>query len=772
MTVEPIKAPQNLFDEIISRLQKVTGPDSSGNYTALCPFHDDHNPSLSIHPERGFLCFGCKEKGTLKKLATKLGIVSKPLSLKKRPSKGKIIATYDYRDEHGTLLYQVCRMEPKDFLQRRPDPNGKDGWTWNLYGINPVPYRLPELLVAPQEAWVFIVEGEKDCDNLVKRGLIATTNSGGAGKWRPEFAKYFKGRKVAILPDNDEPGQHHAIKVAQSLYKVASAVRVITLEGLPEKGDVSDWLEAGHKVDELLRLVEVAENWSPAAGTGDFEQEIITTDWGNAKRLVRLHGQDLRYCHLWGKWLVWDGRRWDKDSTAAVVRCAKDAVRNIYLEAAEELDEKRQKALAEHAIRSAAERKISAMISLAASEPGIPVLPDQLDADPWLLNCLNGTLDLRTGELRPHKREDLITRVLPITYDPTATCPKWEAFLNRIMAGNQNLIRFIQRAVGYSLTGDVSEQVFFMCYGTGANGKTVFLRTLLALLGEYGRPVDPELLMAHTGEVHPTIRADLMGARLAVAIETEEGRRLNETLTKWLTGGDKLKARFMRQDFFEFEPTHKIWVATNHKPVIRGTDHAIWRRIRLIPFNVTIPAEEQDTRLPEKLREELPGILAWAVRGCLEWQKHGLGVPEEVKNATEGYRAEMDIIAQFLEEACIIDPVAKARASDLYRSYTTWCEENGEHPLSQKNFGMRLTERGFRREVSNSVRWWRGIGLLQGDTNSTHSTHSTQISGYSRVSAETSCLTGKVGTKGTISTERIPIPDPEASEEDLPEEVF
>ena len=723
-----MKAPQDLFDEILSRLQKVAGPDSSGNYSALCPFHDDHNPSLSIHPERGFLCFACKEKGPLKKLATKLGIISKRPSLRKRPPKGKIIAAYDYRDEHGTLLYQVCRLEPKDFRQRQPDPAGDGGWTWDLKGVRPIPYRLPELMEAPKNDWVFICEGEKDADNLARLGLVATTNSGGAGKWRPEFARYFKERRVAILPDNDEAGRNHAQRVAQNLYGVAASIRIVPLPGLPEKGDISDWLESGHSKAELLELVNSAEEWKPIAKPPEAE-EIHSTDLGNARRLVKLHGRDLHYCHPWGKWMFWDGRRWRIDTIGEVVRRAKDTVRQIYVEASRELDDDRREALVKHALKSESKERIAAMISLAESELGIPVVPDDLDRDPWLLNCPNGTLDLRTGELRPHKREDLITKMVSITYDPEATCPKWEAFLDHIMAGNQNLIRFIQRAVGYSLTGDVSEQCFFMCYGTGANGKTVFLRTLLALMDEYGKPMDPELLMAHTGEVHPTIRADLMGTRLAVAIETEEGRRLNETLTKWLTGGDKLKARFMRQDFFEFEPTHKIWLATNHKPVIRGTDLAIWRRIRLIPFNVTIPPGEQDIRLPQKLREELPGILSWAVRGCLEWQKHGLGVPEEVKNATEGYRAEMDVIAQFLDEACVINPMAKARASDLYKSYTAWCEENGERALSQRSFGMRLTERGFRREVSNSVRWWYGLGLLQGDTNSTYSTYSTQSSG-------------------------------------------
>lgn len=437
-------------------------------------------------------------------------------------------------------------------------------------------------------------------------------------------------------------------------------------------------------------------------------------DWASLKnfhpkRRGSAHGADLRYCYALNRWFVWDGPRWAAENAAGEVeRRAKATVRAMYAEAAREEDPDRRRALARHALRSEARERVRALIDLARSE--VPVRTGELDRDPWLLNVGNGTLDLRTGELRPHRREDLITRLVPIEYDPAAQAPTWDAFLRRIMDGNESLIRFLQRAVGYTLTGDTSEHALFLCYGTGANGKTVFLRTLLHLLGPYGKPVEPELLLTRRSDAHPTGIADLMGARLTVALETGEGRRLNEPLVKWLTGGDKLKARFMRQDFFEFEPTHKLWLATNHKPVIRGTDHAIWRRLKLIPFAVTIPEEEQDPHLVDKLRGELPGILAWAVEGCLEWQRQGLGVPDEVRRATEAYRAEMDVIAGFLADCCVVAPTAKAAGKDLYQAYVAWCEENGERPEPQRAFGMRLAERGFQRYRANGI-WWRGIGL-------------------------------------------------------------
>lgn len=287
------------------------------------------------------------------------------------------------------------------------------------------------------------------------------------------------------------------------------------------------------------------------------------------------------------------------------------------------------------------------MVTLAESEPGIPVLPGELDRDPWLLNVKNGTVDLRTGELRPHKRDDLITKIVPVEYDSEASCPTWLAFLNRIMDGNERLIAFLQRAAGYSLTASTQEQCFFLLYGTGANGKSVFLTTLLAVMGDYGIQAAPDLLLAKSGESHPTEVADLFGARLVVATETEAGRRLAENLVKQHTSGDRLKARFMRQDFFEFEATFKIWLATNNKPIVKGTDYAIWRRIKLIPFTVTIPPEERDKSLPAKLRQELHGILAWAVQICLEWQKYGLNEPQEVTAATCAYRDEQDILGSW-----------------------------------------------------------------------------------------------------------------------------
>ena len=286
------------------------------------------------------------------------------------------------------------------------------------------------------------------------------------------------------------------------------------------------------------------------------------------------------------------------------------------------------------------------------------------------------------------------------------------------MGGNTELIQFLQRAVGYALTAQTIEQVLFFLYGTGANGKSTFLETVKAVLGDYAQQMPTDTLMSKDKSSIPNDIARLKGARFVAAMETEEGKRLSEVQVKQLTGGDTLSARFMRAEFFDFTPTHKLFVGTNHKPLIRGTDYAIWRRIRLIPFIVTIPPEERDKNLPIKLRDELSGILAWAVRGCLDWQENGLGEPDAVKGATESYRKDMDILSEFLDERCALGTGLKVKAGDLYAAYKNWSEASGEYPVSQTRFGTQMVERGFEKKKSDGIIWYLAIGLRSSDENS------------------------------------------------------
>lgn len=435
------------------------------------------------------------------------------------------------------------------------------------------------------------------------------------------------------------------------------------------------------------------------------------TDMGNAERFVARHGDDVRYCYPWGRFLVFTGQRSERDEAGRTHRLAKETVRSIYGEAAAAEDEDRRKALAKHATSSEAEGKIKGMLELAKSE--VPISPEELDADPWLFNVPNGTIDLRMGELRPHRREDRITKMAGAEYHPDAPAPIWAATLERVLPSNE-VRAFFKRLCGCALTGVVSEHILPLLHGTGANGKSTVLNALLQAFGDYGIQAAPDLLIAKRG-AHPTELADLFRMRLVASVETEDGRRFAESLVKQLTGGDKVRARRMREDFWEFEPSHTVFLATNHRPEVRGTDNAIWRRIRLIPFTETIPPEEQDNELPEKLRGELPGILAWVVEGCLEWRRGGLQAPDEVLAATQQYREEMDVLGTFLDECCDLGPGKNVAAADLYAAYGQWCTDTGEQQETQRKFGRRLTERGvFTRYKggANGAHRWKGLDLL------------------------------------------------------------
>ena len=438
-------------------------------------------------------------------------------------------------------------------------------------------------------------------------------------------------------------------------------------------------------------------------GTGGITRR---TDLGNAERFVRRHGEDVRFCYQWRRWLVWTGIRWERDESGTVTRLAKETVRSIYREAAGTEEPAERKALAQHATRSEAASSIKAMLEMA--KPEVPVSPDDFDRDPWLLNAPNGTVDLRTGELREHKQEDMITKVVGAEYDPEAGAPTWDAFFERVQS-EEEVREFLRRAAGYSATGDTSEQCMIINHGSGANGKSTFQEILSSTLGDYAMRTPTETLLAKRSGGVPNDVARLQGARFVTASETESGRRLAESQIKDLTGQDTVSARYMRAEWFDFQPTHKLWLSTNHKPEVRGTDDAIWRRIRLVSWPVTIPPSEQRRQLLAELRAELPGVLAWIVRGCLDWRHQGLRPPAEVEIATVEYREDMDVLASFIADCCEPTVDGWTYARDLYLTYRWWCTETGERPETQKRFGRRLRHRFVARKGGA-----RGAALYDG----------------------------------------------------------
>lgn len=463
---------------------------------------------------------------------------------------------------------------------------------------------------------------------------------------------------------------------------------------------------------EVARIVESAAGYDLGNLTEMSSKVFRQTDLGNAQRLVMRHGQHFRYCPIWKKFLTWDSKRFAIDNTGEIYRMAKETVKRMYAEAAAISDEIGRKKLAKHAMSSESANRIKAMIELAQTEQGVPVLPDELDTNDWLLNTNNGTIDLQTGELQEHSAMNLITKLVPVDYDVHAQCPTWLAFLNKIMGGNEELIHFLQKAIGYSLTGSTREQCMFILYGAGCNGKSTFLNAVQNMLADYAQQTPTESLLQRKNEGIPNDVARLKGARFVTASEVEQGRTLAESLIKQMTGGDKLTARFLHGEFFEFTPKFKLFLATNHKPNIRGTDNGIWRRIRLIPFTVTIPEGERDSDLPNKLKAEMPGILNWAVEGCRYWLQEGLAAPREVSQATDEYRSELDWLQAFIDEKLKVGANLRISAFELYSQYQEWCSENGEHEYSQRILGMRLKDRGFfsRRSGRDGSIEWHGLG--------------------------------------------------------------
>lgn len=447
-----------------------------------------------------------------------------------------------------------------------------------------------------------------------------------------------------------------------------------------------------------------------------------TTDLGNAKRFAHQHRQDTRYCPAQKQWFVWDERRWKEDDGSEIERKAKDTVRSIYREASAEADENRRKDIASWAKESETAHRIRSMIFLARSEPEIAVQLEHLNRDPWRLNCLNGTIDLKTGALGPHRREDLISKLAPVEYDPEARHPMWEEFIDWITSGNGEFAGFLQRAVGYTLTGDVSEEKLFFIHGPAASGKSTFLEALRAGLGGYAMTADFEVFLKRTSVGGPRNDiARLAGSRFVVSIEVDEGKALAEGIVKTLTGGDTVSARFLYKEAFEFMPTFKLWLAANHVPKVRDDDDAMWRRILRIPLERVVPKAQRNPTLKTTLKNPRgagPAILAWAVQGCLEWQRTGLSVPPMIEEATDAYRQDMDVLRDFLEDRCTIDSADFVGVTDLWQAYETWATENREpHPLNRQTFVGRLEKRGFKRDRvgKDRDRVWLGISLVSGE---------------------------------------------------------
>jgi putative DNA primase/helicase len=443
-------------------------------------------------------------------------------------------------------------------------------------------------------------------------------------------------------------------------------------------------------------------------------REYRLTDLGNAERLVAAHGKDLRFTPGLG-WLAWDGRRWKIDTDGEPMRRMKLTVRAMYTQAGQLDDSDERERLAKWATQSESESRLRAAVNLAEYERAVIADVAQLDANPMLFNAGNGTIDLTTGELREHSREDLLTRITPVVYDPEAKSELWQDFLQRVTGGDDELANFLRRAVGYTLTGHTSEEVLFFIHGSTATGKSTKLEAVKAVLGEYAAVADFETFLKRHGDAG--IRNDvarLAGARFVLSIEVDDGKSLAEGLLKILTGGDTVAARFLYRETFEFRPAFKLWLAANSRPRVSSDDAAIWRRILQVPFIHVIPEAERDERVKIQLRTDPQvhsAILAWAVQGCLEWQQVGLAVPSCVREYTNEYRAENDPLRDWLADACEFNPIGWTSNTDLRQSYERWCETNGEKPVNPNKFAAALSAKNCTRTKRSGTRGWEGLDV-------------------------------------------------------------
>jgi len=445
----------------------------------------------------------------------------------------------------------------------------------------------------------------------------------------------------------------------------------------------------------------------------NLDYNFRLTDTGNAERLVRRFGSLFRYVRDVGEWRVYNKKAWTSDKTGMVERCSKKVAQEIFLEAADHEDEARRDALLAWAKNSESRERRNAMDDLASKERAVVSVIEDYDKDPWLFNVNNGIINLRTGLLAPHDPAMMMSKISPVIYDPDAKCPLWDKFLARVQGNDQEMVDFLSRAVGYTLTGDTSIQALFFLYGDGCNGKSVFTSIIRHLMGSYGdnASFDTFVVQKNSGAIRNDL-AKLVGARFVTASEAQDGNRLDEALIKSLTGQDPVTTRFLHKEFFTYVPQFKIWMSSNYKPSIRGLDWGIWRRVKMIPFEVTIPDDERDETLTEKLKVELPGILNWALKGLADFQKFGLMYPEKVNAATKQYRDSQDIIGQFIAARCVNNPEASIKASELYTSFRNWAESAKEFVMKERQFGDAMKKRGVEDTHKKDGKHYLGLARL------------------------------------------------------------
>ena len=714
-----------------SRAEQIPGGvewNGDGSGMIHCPYHDDKKPSCSIDIEKEvFNCFGCDAKGTLRELFGHCGI----------EYDGKYQLTnqeqtpYDYRDLNGELLYQNVRYYKKTgekgFYARRPKPGG--GWINSIKGVERVLYHLLDTMFAIEaHKTIYVVEGEKDADNLIRLGYAATCNEGGAKNWKKAHAQWLKNADIVIIGDRDKAGQSWVRAVARSLKDLAASVKTIDLPYpiTADNGrDISDWLSE-HSADDLPDLLEKSEKY-------DFESDKLSestetdskaekstdltdfsdrwTDLANAVRFSDFAKGKVLYCDPHSRWYYYDGRRWAEDRVNYVDGMAKQLIRLLYAEGSTIIDDKERQAFIKGALSLEGRGRLRNFIELSRSD--LAIVPENFNADPLLLNVNNGVVNLKTGELQGHAPELLLSKISEVEYDPAAECPQWLDHLALCFNGDLDIVSYFQRLVGYTLSAETGEHAFIFAYGPPSTGKSTTLNVIEKLLGEYAVRTAIETFLLQKFSDHPASVYALSGARMILAQEPGKGRRWNEARINELTGEPRISARKMRGDPENIPVTGKIWISANYKPRVDDPSGAFWRRIRLLPFDYKIPPEDKILDFDKLLwAEESSGILNWALRGFQLWREQGLEpTPQKVTRAIAGYRDDEDVLTEFFEEYVDRIPGATIGAQELFNAYRDYCEENGLKAFSKQKFPREMEDRGYTR-IRTMKGWeWQNLAL-------------------------------------------------------------
>lgn len=623
------------------------------------------------------------------------------------------------------------RKPEKEEGRWRISLNGDNNFRWTkgvsakrLYGWDRVDRSNPTVL---------LVEGESDCHALWTAGFRNVLGVPGVENVPDSIAKQLEWAETVYAIDEQDDGSPRLLATLAA--RLGDTLRIVTVR--PDAKDFSDlWVKCEADRQRFAEAVRgILETWREpsseerkpseeprtppryrkAGSVGALADGHRPTDVGNAERLIEAGGGRIRYVHAWGRWLVNRDGRWQLDPNNALIRqVAKKVARKLFQLAADTQDKAERDAAWAWAKRSETSGAITAMVDLARGDPRVLTDHNLLDADPWLLNCRNGTVDLRTGQLRDHDPSDLITMTTGIDYDPDATSELWTQCL-KTWQPDPGMRDYLQRVAGAGATGHPT-QTLQIDHGEGANGKTVFYSTVAHSLGDYAGGIHKSLLIATRHEQHDTVRADLFRRRLAVASETTDGHRLDEEKVKALTGGDPIKARRMREDLWEFNPTHTIVLHSNYKPTVSGTNHAIWRRLRLVPWTERIT--DPDEGLADKLREEAAAVLAWTVQGAVDFIAKGLDTdpPEQVRTATADYRRSQDILGRFTDEVLEYEPGAFTFSQTLKQELEQWADAQGLDVPAFSALTAELAEHGCesgrnRTETGSQKRGWRGVRI-------------------------------------------------------------